>query len=260
MTVRNLVQRVIPVLAVAAVLAVSFVVSPGRIQNAAAACSYGYLGTGPTVTGVFWAAGPTIGGTGITISGCGFTGATSVKFGTSSAAFTVVSDSTIKATSPAHAAGVVDITVATAVPFSTSATNPSDLYRYTSAGWCAQFNMSRVPTHWVKGQTQKFYVYVLNCGLNTWPALPYYRVDINVHFTTKRGSGFNTQSSWLNQTYHNLSKNQGPNSVVAIAITLKPTFRGTVFLEAEMIKLHQFWFGRYLYRPPQFAAVVVSVT
>ena len=51
-----------------------------------------------------------------------------------------------------------------------------------------------------------------------------------------------------------------PNATQAMAMTLRPTFRGTVKLEAEMIKLHQFWFGRFLYRPPQFAykSVVVS--
>lgn len=44
-----------------------------------------------------------------------------------------------------------------------------------------------------------------------------------------------------------------------IAITINPTFRGTVKLEAEMVKLHQFWFGRYLYRPAQFVFVSVVV-
>ena len=48
----------------------------------------------------------------ITITGTGFTGATGVKFGTTSAtSYTVVSATSVKATSPAEAAGTVNITV-----------------------------------------------------------------------------------------------------------------------------------------------------
>jgi hypothetical protein len=44
--------------------------------------------------------GPAAGGTAVTISGSGFTGATSVKFGTTPASFTVVSDIKISCTAP----------------------------------------------------------------------------------------------------------------------------------------------------------------
>ena len=52
------------------------------------------------------------GGTAVSIHGTGFTGATGLKFGTTpGSAFTVKSDSWITGTAPAHAAGVVDVTV-----------------------------------------------------------------------------------------------------------------------------------------------------
>ena len=55
--------------------------------------------------------GPTSGGTVVTISGANFTGTSAVNFGGSPAAFTVVNDTTITATTPAHVAGVVGVSV-----------------------------------------------------------------------------------------------------------------------------------------------------
>ena len=50
------------------------------------------------------------GGTTVTITGTGFTGATGVKFGSTTAAFTITNSTTISATAPAGT-GTVDITV-----------------------------------------------------------------------------------------------------------------------------------------------------
>ena len=74
-------------------------------------------------------AGPTAGGTSITITGTNFTGATAVRFGaTSATGVTVVSATQITATAPAESAGTVDITVTT--PGGTIATNSNDHYTY----------------------------------------------------------------------------------------------------------------------------------
>jgi hypothetical protein len=64
------------------------------------------------VTGVTPSAGPTAGGTTVTLTGSGFTGATAVHFGAVAAtSFTVDSDTQITAVSPAGTAGAVDVTV-----------------------------------------------------------------------------------------------------------------------------------------------------
>ncbi len=83
----------------------------------------------PVVSGVMTSSGPTTGGTSVSISGSGFTGATAVFFGGAAAtSFTVNSDGSITAVSPAGSAGTVDITVVTAA--GTSATSISDHFTY----------------------------------------------------------------------------------------------------------------------------------
>ena len=83
----------------------------------------------PTVTSVAPNKGTTAGGTAVTITGTNLTGATEVKFGsTAAASFEVKSATQIKATSPAHAAGQVDITVTT--PGGTSATGAGDKFTF----------------------------------------------------------------------------------------------------------------------------------
>ncbi len=78
----------------------------------------------PTVTDISPSSGPARGGTPVTITGSGFTGATTVDFGIGNAAtFTANNDTTLIATSP-PGTGTVDITVTTFNGSSTpSATN-----------------------------------------------------------------------------------------------------------------------------------------
>jgi len=94
------------------------------------------------VTSISPNGGPLAGGTTVTIDGAGFTNATGVKFGaTAAAGFTVVSDSVITAVSPAHAAGMVDVTVTTAA--GTSATSAAD--QFTFATPCTSLSGSLSP-------------------------------------------------------------------------------------------------------------------
>ena len=91
------------------------------------AIMYTYVAA-PTVSAVSPNAGPTVGGTSVTITGTGFTGATAVSFGTTSAAsFTVTSGTSITATSPAGS-GTVDVKVTTIG--GTSATGAADGFTY----------------------------------------------------------------------------------------------------------------------------------
>ncbi|HEY4451466.1 MAG TPA: IPT/TIG domain-containing protein [Solirubrobacteraceae bacterium] len=83
----------------------------------------------PAVTKVAPTKGPAGGGTAVTITGTGLSGASSVHFGSQEATFTVSSSTKIVATAPAGAVGTVDVTVTNAV--GTSAITTADRYKYT---------------------------------------------------------------------------------------------------------------------------------
>lgn len=115
------------------------VVSPYGTSAISAADAFTYLpasppSTGPQVTGVVPSVGPTAGSTGVTITGTGFTGATSVDFGTADAPdFTVNAGGTvITAASPGVAnPSSVDVTVT--VASETSPISTSDVFTYLTS-------------------------------------------------------------------------------------------------------------------------------
>jgi alpha-tubulin suppressor-like RCC1 family protein len=82
----------------------------------------------PFITAVEPNAGPTEGGTAVTITGGNFGEASSVKFGSTSASFEVASSSKIKATAPPGAGGTVTITVTT--PNGTSKVDTASHFSY----------------------------------------------------------------------------------------------------------------------------------
>jgi hypothetical protein len=81
----------------------------------------------PTITSISPISGPSTGGTSVTIVGKEFNGVTSVNFGSNGAAFTVNSESSITAISPANN-GAVDVTVSSSKGI--SATNAADQFTY----------------------------------------------------------------------------------------------------------------------------------
>ncbi|QWG17379.1 IPT/TIG domain-containing protein [Bradyrhizobium sediminis] len=75
---------------------------------------YTYTTPAPGVTAITPNSGTRLGGTAVTITGTNFTGTTAVAIGGIAAtAFAVVNDTTITATTPAHAPGTVDVAVTT---------------------------------------------------------------------------------------------------------------------------------------------------
>jgi hypothetical protein len=87
----------------------------------------------PAITGIVPDEGPTAGGTVVTISGSGFTGATDVVFSVTDATdFTVIDDETISAVAPPHAAGTVFVRIQT--PDGTSEDVPAAQFTYTTGG------------------------------------------------------------------------------------------------------------------------------
>lgn len=97
---------------------------PSASSGAAAAAS-----PSPTIAGVTPDNGPSAGGTWVTISGSGLNGVQAVSFGGVPAQFVPVSDSSVRALAPAHAAGTVDIQVTTAS--GTTLLSPEDHYSFS---------------------------------------------------------------------------------------------------------------------------------
>ena len=109
------------------------VTTPGGTSTTSAADRYTYVAA-PTVTAVSPIAGPTTGGTSVTITGTGFLAAAStgaVKFGAGVATYSIVNDTQITATSPSGTAGLVNVTVTT--PGGTSAISAADQFTYVAA-------------------------------------------------------------------------------------------------------------------------------
>lgn len=108
------------------------VTTPGGTTSGSSGVTYHYAAAPPTITAVSPGSGPAAGGTTVTISGSGFSGATGVSFGgTAAAAFSVDSSTQITATSPAHSAGTVHVSVTT--PFGTSAGGSADQFTFVTA-------------------------------------------------------------------------------------------------------------------------------
>jgi len=106
------------------------VTTPGGTSAIVAGDKFTYIAA-PTITGISPASGDIAGGTLVTVTGTNLTGATAVKFGTTAGtSVTVVSSTKITVKAPAHAAGIVDVTVTT--PGGTSAIVAGDKYTYTA--------------------------------------------------------------------------------------------------------------------------------
>ncbi len=86
-----------------------------------------YTPPAPSISTVTPSSGPATGGATVTILGGYFTTATAVKFGSTNASFVINSDSSITATTPAHSAGLANVTVV-----SPSGTSLPDTYTFNS--------------------------------------------------------------------------------------------------------------------------------
>jgi IPT/TIG domain-containing protein len=138
----RLVARVLPGLAVSAVLVASFIAAPiGSIFGSLSGYGYGVCGYGPSafagaavVSNVSPNSGTTAGGTTVFITGSGYCNTVSgVKFGLTAvapASINVLSDTLIQVVSPAHVAATVDVTVTNKA--GTSATSSADLYTFAA--------------------------------------------------------------------------------------------------------------------------------
>ena len=84
------------------------------LSNTTKTLANGFTYTASTVTAISPNAGPVTGGTSVTLTGTGFAAGATVTFdGVAATNVVVVNATTITATAPAHAAGVVNVVVMT---------------------------------------------------------------------------------------------------------------------------------------------------
>jgi hypothetical protein len=206
MTKSSIAAKVLPVAIVAVVLGASLLMRPAAlslVNTAFCGSGYGY-GTQPAVDGISPTGGPASGGTVVTITGCGFTGATAVQFGaTPATTFTVNSDTQMHATSPAHAAGTVDVTVTT--PLGTSPTSSADQFSYS--GQCTAVSLTASPPSGQPSGTQVTLTAVGTCpnpnpsyefwarwaGTSTWVLLQGYSTT-NTYVWNSTGAPAGTEN------------------------------------------------------------------
>ncbi len=115
------------------------------------AYEYGATVAAPTISSISPTSGLITGGTSVVITGANLTGATAVSFGgTAASGFVVNSATQITATSPAKAAGTVDVTVTTAG--GTSATGSSQFTYLTAGTFTGATNSDwNTATNWAGG-------------------------------------------------------------------------------------------------------------
>jgi hypothetical protein len=117
----------------------------------------------------------------------------------------------------------------------------------------ATYDLSKAPTSWTKGQSKTFSVTVTNTGTTTWVSTGYNEFDLDFHFTTTVG-GSAQQGHWLTSMAFALPHDVLAGQSVTFNVTLTaPSTAGSMFLEAEMIKEHAFWF-------PQVSSVAVVIS
>lgn len=91
---------------------VNVVVTNPDSQSATLVNGFTYVTLAPTITSINPTNGSTVGGTSVTITGTNFVSGATVKFDTTLASgVTVVSPTSVAATTPAHAPGIVSVTV-----------------------------------------------------------------------------------------------------------------------------------------------------
>ena len=164
-----------------------------------------YVNSPPSISGISPTSGPTTGGTTVTITGTGFTGATKVVFGTVAAAsFAVMSSTEITAVSPVQAAGFHNIYVTT--PAGTSATVTADQFTYvttSSAPFGTALSSNR---RYIVDQSGNPWLMV---GDSVWSLMSQLSVaQMQTYFSTRQSQGFNAALvSVLSTPYSGMNTN-----------------------------------------------------
>jgi spore germination protein YaaH len=122
-----------------------------------------------------------------------------------------------------------------------------------SLAWGSDYNLCAAQRTWTMGQSQTFQVTLTNAGTQTWTAGGANPVELDLHFTSRAG-GSAQMSYWLNSYIIALPSDVAPGQSVTVTVTIAaPSSAGSMYLEAQVFKDHQFWVQQW-----QGVAVTVS--
>jgi hypothetical protein len=234
---RRLVFRLHPAVFIAALLLVSFLAPPGggstslgQIKTLSACVGYPYGGT-PTISSVSPSSGRQSGFDVVTITGCGFSGATAVQFGgTDSPDFIVASNTKIIAATPAHAPGTVDVTVT--APSGTTAITAADHFTYvvdSNTQPCRNASIQASSTRQEAGTSIEYIAHSTTCSMpqyKFWLRTPAGRWSVRQDWSISPIFDLNTANFaagvykivvWVTQNGHPL---RGPETYAVSTLTL----------------------------------------
>ena len=126
--------------------------------------------------------------------------------------------------------------------FDTKTSSPVQWAPVTVTVAQAGYDLSKAPLAWKAGQSQTFSVTITNTSNVIWISTGYNRFDLDFHFATVVG-GSAQQAHWLTSKAYTPPSDVAPGASVTFNVTVvAPSATGAMFLEAEMIKEHVYWF------------------
>ena len=110
--------------------------------------------------------------------------------------------------------------------------------------WSASYGVTNTPTSWVANQAQSYTVTLTNNGANTWNAGGTDPVYLEVSFSTT-GGGVSAGTHYAWQGF-SLPSDVALGASVTLTITVTaPSQAGSLYVEYQMVKAHEFWFNQY---------------
>jgi cysteine-rich secretory family protein len=114
-----------------------------------------------------------------------------------------------------------------------------------SATWTVTYSFSP-STSWTAGQTQSVSITLTNTGNQTWVNTGANPVMLDVNFSTQNGGNAVISCCWKTSQLYNLPSTVAPGASVTFTVNVTaPSATGSYYLEAQLFKNQQFWFGTW---------------
>ncbi len=118
-----------------------------------------------------------------------------------------------------------------------------------AAVWSTSYAMT-APATWTAGQTQSVSVTLTNTGNQTWPSGGANPVKLDLNFSTTHGGNHDITCCWKTSQTFSLGGDVAPGASVTLTVSVTaPAVAGSYYLEAQLFKNQQFWFGTWTYTP-----------